>query len=57
MSSMTREQAVEHNRILHEGLMRIGMCADDEILSDMAGQEMADKLVAHTLKIREENKS
>jgi hypothetical protein len=36
---MTRAQAVEHNRIFHEGLCRIGMCAEDEILGDEAARD------------------
>jgi hypothetical protein len=52
---MTRAQAIEHNQILHEGLRRIAMSAEDEILGDEAARDAGVALAAHTLKCREEN--
>lgn len=57
MKSMRREQAIEHGRILHEGLQRIAMCAEDDLTCDAVTREEADILVAHTLKARKENDS
>jgi len=55
MNTMTRAQAIEHNQILHEGLRRIAMSAEDEILGDEAARDAGVALAAHTLKCREEN--